>query len=371
MDNFSAFLTPTLGAGGTVGRARPGVFNKPTAIVGEGNPRYPEYVIPTDPKYATRARGLWQAAGAHFMEDGGILGSIKGAIGSAVSTGASVGKAALDFLSDPVDKAKDLLMRPLKGIAAAIGSSSWARMAARLPRMAVDGLIDAVKSVGSDLLGFGGGGGGGNVDIGGSGVKRWTGVVRQALGLVGQPAAYTGITLRRMNQESGGNPTIVNKWDSNWKAGYPSVGLMQVIRPTFQSHAGRFRKTGPFSYGVSVNPLANVYASMRYALAAYGSLPRAYNRAGGYALGTDGASSGWHWTGELGPELMKLPAGTKIRSHRASVRQAAVGAPAVVHLTVENHGVIGSRQEVLDWLVDSLSQLERRNRLPRGLGGAA
>jgi SLT domain-containing protein/phage-related protein len=360
-----------LESGGTVGRARPGMFNKPTAIVGEGNPRYPEYVIPTDPKYATRARGLWQAAGAHFMEDGGILGSIKGAIGSAVSTGASFGKAAMDFLSNPADKAKELLMRPLKGISAAIGSSSWARMAARLPRMAVDGLIDAVKSVGSDLLGLGGGGGGGNVDIGGSGVKRWRGVVRQALGLVGQPLSYDGITLRRMNQESGGNPTIVNKWDSNWLAGYPSVGLMQVIRPTFQSHAGRFRKTGPFSYGVSVNPLANVYASMRYALAAYGSLPRAYNRAGGYALGTDGASSGWHWTGELGPELMKLPAGTKIRSHRASVRQAATGSPAVVHLTVENHGVIGSRRQVLDWLVESLSQLERRNRLPRGLGGTA
>jgi SLT domain-containing protein len=354
-----------LAAGGTVGRATPGVFNKPTAIVGEGNPRYPEYVIPTDPKYATRARGLWQAAGAHFMEDGGILGTIKGALGSAIGTG----KAALSFLSDPVDKARDLLMGPLNRITAAIGTSPWARMAARLPRMAVDGLIQAVKSVGSDLLGFGGGG---NVDIGGSGVKRWSGVVQQALRMVGQPPAYTGITLRRMNQESGGNPRAVNKWDINWQRGYPSVGLMQVIRPTFQSNAGRFRNTGPFMYGVSINPLANIYASMRYALRAYGSLPRAYNRAGGYALGTDGATSGWHWTGELGPELMKLPAGTRIRSHRASLRQAASPATAsVVHLTVQNHGVIGSRQQVLDWLVSSLDQLDRRNRLPRALRGTA
>jgi SLT domain-containing protein/phage-related protein len=352
-----------LASGGTVGRAQPGVFNRPTAIVGEGNPRYPEYVIPTDPRYATRARGLWEAAGAHFYADGGILGTIKGAVGSVFDTGKNLSKTALSFLSDPVDKAKDMLMGPLKGITRAIGSSSWAKMAARLPRMAVDGLIRAVKSVGTDLLGFGGGGG--NVDIGGSGVKRWTGVVRQALGLVGQPLSLTNTTLRRMNQESGGNPRAVNLWDINAKRGYPSVGLMQVIRPTFQSHAGRFRKTGPFMYGTSINPLANVYASMRYALSAYGSLSRAYNRPGGYAGGTDGSSAGWHWVGEMGPELLKLPSGAQVRSHRASVRQAATSAPSVLHLTIENHGVIGSKQEVLDWLVQSLEQLDRRNRLPR------
>ncbi|MFD8226848.1 transglycosylase SLT domain-containing protein [Streptomyces massasporeus] len=352
-----------LAAGGTVGKAQPGMFNKPTAIVGEGNPRYPEYVIPTDPRYATRARGLWEAAGAHFYADGGILGSIKGAIGSVFDTGKSLSKMALSFLSDPVDKAKDMLMGPLKGITKAIGSSSWAKMAARIPRMAVDGLLKAVKSVGSDLLGLGGSGG--PVDIGGSGVKRWTGAVQQALRLVGQPLSLTNTTLRRMNQESGGNPRAVNLWDINAKNGTPSVGLMQVIRPTFRAYAGRYRNTGPFMYGVSIAPVPNLYSSMKYALSRYGSLSRAYNRPGGYALGTDGAAGGWHWTGELGPELMKLPAGTKIRSHRASVRQAAASAPAVLHLTVENHGVIGSKQEVLDWLVQSLEQLDRRNRLPR------
>lgn len=175
-----------------------------------------------------------------------------------------------------------------------------------------------------------------------------------------------------MNQESGGNPRAVNLWDINAKRGYPSVGLMQVIRPTFQAHAGRFRKTGPFMYGTSINPLANIYSSMRYALSAYGSLPRAYNRPGGYALGTDGSAPGWHWTGELGPELMKLPAGTRIRSHRASLRQAAAPTGGgVVHLTVENHGVIGSRRETEDWLVSSLDQLRRKGRLPKALGGTA
>ena len=83
----------------------------------------------------------------------------------------------------------------------------------------------------------------------------------------------------------GGNPTIVNRWDSNWLRGTPSVGLMQVIGPTFRAYAGRLRNVGPFSYGVSTNPLANIYASMQYALSRYGSLPSAYNRRGGYDQG--------------------------------------------------------------------------------------
>ncbi|MEV7125868.1 peptidoglycan DD-metalloendopeptidase family protein [Streptomyces sp. NPDC093260] len=120
---------------------------------------------------------------------------------------------------------------------------------------------------------------------GGSGVQRWRGVVQQALGEVHQSLSLVNTTLRRMNQESGGNPTAVNRYDSNWKAGHPSVGLMQVIEGTFRRFAGKYRNTGPFMYGVSTNPMANVYASMKYALATYGSLSRAYNRPGGYSLG--------------------------------------------------------------------------------------
>ncbi|MGW2724797.1 peptidoglycan DD-metalloendopeptidase family protein [Streptomyces sp. NPDC001492] len=126
------------------------------------------------------------------------------------------------------------------------------------------------------------GGGGGD---GGHGVARWRGVVQQALGQVHQSLSLVNTTLRRMNQESGGNPRAVNLWDSNARAGHPSVGLMQVIEGTFRSYAGKYRSKGPFMYGVSVDPLANIYASMRYALARYGSLAAAYNRPGGYARG--------------------------------------------------------------------------------------
>ncbi|MCT9078792.1 peptidoglycan DD-metalloendopeptidase family protein [Streptomyces fulvoviolaceus] len=120
---------------------------------------------------------------------------------------------------------------------------------------------------------------------GGSGVQRWRGVVQQALGQVHQSLSLANTTLRRMNQESGGNPKAVNRTDSNWKAGHPSVGLMQVIEGTFKAYAGKYKNTGPKLYGVSVDPMANIYASMRYALARYGSLSKAYNRPGGYAGG--------------------------------------------------------------------------------------
>jgi SLT domain-containing protein len=92
---------------------------------------------------------------------------------------------------------------------------------------------------------------------------------------------------------------------------------MQVIRGTFQAYAGRFRGTGPFEYGVSVNPLANVYAAIKYAQANYGpGLRNAYGGIGsghGYALGTASASAGWAWVGERGPELVRFRGGEQVR----------------------------------------------------------
>jgi SLT domain-containing protein len=151
----------------------------------------------------------------------------------------------------------------------------------------------------------------------GGGVQQWRGTVSQALSLAGSPQQLIDAVLYQMQTESGGNPTIVNRWDSNWLAGHPSVGLMQVIRGTFQAYAGRFRGTGPFEYGVSVNPLANVYAAIKYAQANYGpGLRNAYGGIGsghGYALGTASASPGWAWVGERGPELVRFRGGEQVR----------------------------------------------------------
>jgi murein DD-endopeptidase MepM/ murein hydrolase activator NlpD/SLT domain-containing protein len=121
----------------------------------------------------------------------------------------------------------------------------------------------------------------------GSTPMQWAGQVAQVLAMLGQPQTMAGAVLRRIGFESTGNPTVVNRTDSNWRAGHPSVGLMQVIADTFRAYAGPFVKTGPYEYGVSTNPLANIYAGTNYAIHRYGSLSNIdpLNRPKGYDLG--------------------------------------------------------------------------------------
>lgn len=114
---------------------------------------------------------------------------------------------------------------------------------------------------------------------GGAGVQRWAPVVLQALAMMGQPSTLLDTVLRRMNQESGGNQYAINLWDSNALRGTPSKGLMQVIDPTFRAY--HFPGTSWDIY----EPLANILASMKYAIARYGSLSAAYNKPGGYDNG--------------------------------------------------------------------------------------
>ncbi|WP_435238585.1 peptidoglycan DD-metalloendopeptidase family protein [Streptomyces sp. YPW6] len=189
-------------------------------------------------------------------------------------------------------------------------------------------------------------GGGG---AGGKGVERWRPVVKAALAATGNPASYADLTLRRMNQESGGNPNAVNNWDINAKNGTPSVGLLQVIKPTFEAFAGMFRKQGPFKYGVSVDPMANVYSSMRYAKSRYGSLPTAYGRPGGYAKGGYPRIGELAWVGEQGPELLEFLTPTRVHSNADSmaIARATQSIPAggaqAPNIVVENQVFIGDK----------------------------
>ena len=68
-----------------------------------------------------------------------------------------------------------------------------------------------------------------------------------------------------IQHESGGNPTAVNGWDSNAAAGTPSIGIMQTIGPTFNAYALP-------GHGNIYNPVDNIIAGVRYALARYNSL---------------------------------------------------------------------------------------------------
>lgn len=164
-------------------------------------------------------------------------------------------------------------------------------------------------------------GGGGGAGIGG-GVARWAGTVREVLALLGLPLADAGVVLRQMTTESGGNPTAVNLWDINAKEGHPSVGLMQVIAGTFDTYAGPFRNVGPFAYGVSENPTANIYAGVNYAEHAYGpgwvnvlGQGHGYDSGGWWPSGTFGLNTSGHSEYVLTHDMIGSMGGTSYHAH--------------------------------------------------------
>jgi len=119
----------------------------------------------------------------------------------------------------------------------------------------------------------------GGSNAAGAGVQRWADVALAALKAAGAPSSWLGDLLRRMQQESGGDPYAINLWDINAKNGTPSKGLMQVIGPTFAAYAGQYYSRGIY------DPFANIYAAIRYTIARYGSGPAGWNRSGGYDRG--------------------------------------------------------------------------------------
>jgi hypothetical protein len=104
------------------------------------------------------------------------------------------------------------------------------------------------------------------------GVAHWRPISLQALSIAGQDASNLGKLEMQMGTESGGNPKAINRYDINWQHGTPSVGLMQVIGPTFARWRHPNYDLEPHEYGVSEDPLSNILASIRYTVANYGSL---------------------------------------------------------------------------------------------------
>ena len=224
--------------------------------------------IHTDPvslwtgKYGYRLQG-WTSD----IEGQAIPGLGKGIISTALD-------AVGDMLSNVGDWVRSRIVDPVKRMVTGAGGGQWGGMVGRLPVMAAESLASKAASMAAKLIGA-------NSDSGSTvsgGVERWRGLVQRVLKELGQSDAWTDTVLRRMNQESGGNPNAVNNWDSNARAGQASRGLMQTIPGTFNAYAGKYRNRG------ITDPLANIYAGLNYALHRYGSLS-ALNRAGGYALG--------------------------------------------------------------------------------------
>ncbi|MFI5868251.1 transglycosylase SLT domain-containing protein [Streptomyces sp. NPDC051546] len=94
------------------------------------------------------------------------------------------------------------------------------------------------------------------------------GWIKESLAIMkkhGIPGSYHGI-YKNIMRESSGNPQAINNWDVNAKNGVPSIGLLQVIRPTFRAYHV------PGTANSQYNPVANIVAAAHYAAARYGSI---------------------------------------------------------------------------------------------------
>jgi SLT domain-containing protein len=217
---------------------------------------------------------------------GGGLAGVVSSIGSGISSAAGFVEDTAKVLSDPIGYLTDAI----KGALGGAGADSMSQILA-------SGVTSLIKDAGSWISSmFGGGGssggsGGGAVAASpGGGVERLRPIVDNVLRMLGQPISMDNGVLSLIQHESGGQSGIVNKWDSNWTAGHPSVGDMQLIAGTFAQYAGPFRNTGPFSYGVSTDDTANIYAGVSYALKNYGPamlMAGGRHNASGHYIGYD------------------------------------------------------------------------------------
>ncbi|WP_243740898.1 transglycosylase SLT domain-containing protein [Streptomyces sp. 8K308] len=94
------------------------------------------------------------------------------------------------------------------------------------------------------------------------------GWIREALDIMAQhgiPGTYDGL-YRNIMRESSGNPNAVNDWDINAINGTPSIGLLQVIQPTFDAY---HVEGTPYDL---YDPVANIVAAANYAWHRYGSI---------------------------------------------------------------------------------------------------
>ncbi|MCF2130108.1 hypothetical protein L1I79_27300 [Strepomyces sp. STD 3.1] len=306
------FVSPT---GGRLGLSGGESIFRPefTRAVGGGFVNYWNALARTRGVAGVRQAMASTMGGGQAFKDGGIFSGIGNALSGAWEKAKSAAGWLKDSFGAAVQAGVKKVVNPLIGKVP--GNTGFTGLLKDLMKGAVKRLVAGGKE-GDEKASP-------NVKYSPTkGVEQWRPVVLQSLREVGQSPVHADRTLRRMQQESGGNPTIVNKWDSNWLAGYPSVGLMQVIGPTFRSFAGKYRNKGPFLYGTSVDPLANVYSSMRYALSAYGSLPRAYDRPGGYDQG-GWMPPGWGFNGLSTPEAVFTPGQFQAFEGAANVGLAA------------------------------------------------
>ncbi|MEC1690369.1 phage tail tape measure protein [Bacillus mojavensis] len=230
------------------------------------------------------------------------------AVSGAKDTVVNVAKGAVNKVKEFAFDVWDYVSDPKKLVSKVVGS-----LGLKLPEISgvfgtmAKGAYEKVKSsmvgfVKKHIEDFGGGFGSGEKATGN--VKQW---IRKAMAITKVPSSWFGPLTTMAMKESGGRtgPSTINKWDSNWKRGTPSMGLMQTIRTTFDSHKMK-------GMGDIMNPVHNAVAAIRYIISRYGTVfntpgiksMRAGGPYKGYKIGDIVTQKQLAWVAEEGPEAV-------------------------------------------------------------------
>ncbi|MGC8261860.1 phage tail tape measure protein [Bacillus subtilis] len=230
------------------------------------------------------------------------------AVSGAKDTVVYVAKGAVNKVKEFAFDVWDYVSDPKKLVSKVVGS-----LGLKLPEISgvfgnmAKGAYEKVKSsmvgfVKKQIDDFGGGFGSGEKATGN--VKQW---IRKAMEITKVPSNWFGPLTTMAMKESGGRtgPSTINKWDINWKRGTPSMGLMQTIRTTFDSHKMK-------GMGDIMNPVHNAVAAIRYIISRYGTVfntpgiksMRAGGPYKGYKIGDIVTQKQLAWVAEEGPEAV-------------------------------------------------------------------
>jgi SLT domain-containing protein/phage-related protein len=264
---------------GAVGNAVQGLFNNIGNIMGGLGNAAGTWAAGLRDGFVNGVNGAWKAiSGALQGTITNIINFVKGGLGihSPSTVFADIGKnAILGFIhgftgNDISGHLTAFIHNSLGGIGNVAQSLIKAGLIdiSQIGRAGLSTLQGWGVNVGNFLSQLGGGISGVVNGIVGGGpmpsgsLAQW---LQQAIALTGVPSNWlSGLTIIAQN-ESGGNPNAVNRWDINWVEGHPSEGLMQTIPATFAANevAG---------HGNIFNPVDNAAAAINYILRRYGSV---------------------------------------------------------------------------------------------------
>jgi len=198
--------------------------------------------------HMTGLTGLGGGIGYDPIIDKVLKGGLKGILGPAGYLG-QVWKDIKKIPHPGVDKdAANLPKEAASGAANLVGHNLFS-LADKAKKLALKAMQNLGKSFGNLINN-----------------KSLTSTVGTALAAAGAPSTWMGDVLKIIRGESGGNANAQNNSDINAQRGDPSQGLMQLTHSNFEHYRSKKLPNDPF------NPLANVYAGIKYIQSRYGDI---------------------------------------------------------------------------------------------------